>query len=111
MCFIHRPEYYTKSGEDASGHDIRGLAEFIIAKHRSGAVGDVKLRFTARFARFENWSDNVIGTGTYESKLGGGNSATSGSNQDLPPAPSGGSQDLPADFDFSAGPGDVQAPY
>ena len=32
VCFIHRPEYYTRSSEDASGNDIRGLAEFIVAK-------------------------------------------------------------------------------
>ena len=57
VCFIHRPEYYTKSGQDAEGNDIRGLAEIIIAKHRSGAVGTVKLKFTAKFARFENWED------------------------------------------------------
>ncbi|WP_370648625.1 replicative DNA helicase, partial [uncultured Muribaculum sp.] len=57
VCFIHRPEYYTKSGEDAQGNDIRGLAEFIVAKHRSGSVDDVKMRFRARFARFENWED------------------------------------------------------
>ncbi len=57
VCFIHRPEYYTKSSEDANGNDIRGLAELIVAKHRSGAVGDVKLRFVNRFARFENWEE------------------------------------------------------
>ena len=55
VCFIHRPEYYLKSSTDASGADIRGKAEFIIAKHRSGAVGDVDMRFRAAFARFENW--------------------------------------------------------
>ncbi|MCM1152043.1 MAG: replicative DNA helicase [Muribaculum sp.] len=57
VCFIHRPEYYTKSGQDAEGNDIRGMAELIVAKHRSGAVGDVKLRFVNRFARFENWDE------------------------------------------------------
>lgn len=113
VCFIHRPEYYTKSGEDASGNDIRGLAEFIIAKHRSGAVGDVKMRFRAQYARFENWSDNVIEVGTYESKLGGGNGNASGGNQEMPPMPQAGGDDLslPSNFDFSAGPGDVQPPY
>ena len=55
VCFIHRPEYYTKATEDAQGNDIRGLAELIVAKHRNGSVGDVKLRFTGNFARFENW--------------------------------------------------------
>lgn len=57
VCFIHRPEYYTKAVEDAQGNSIKGLAELIIAKHRSGAVGDVKLRFVSRFARFENWDE------------------------------------------------------
>ena len=57
VCFIHRPEYYTKSTDDGNGHDIRGLAELIVAKHRSGAVGDVKLRFVSKFARFENWDE------------------------------------------------------
>lgn len=57
VCFIHRPEYYTRSSEDANGNDIRGLAELIVAKHRSGGVGDVKLRFISRYARFDNWSE------------------------------------------------------
>ncbi len=57
VCFIHRPEYYTKSPEDAQGNDIRGLAEFIIAKHRNGAVADVKMRFIGKFTRFENWEE------------------------------------------------------
>ena len=61
VCFIHRPEYYTKSSEDAEGNDIRGLAEFIIAKHRSGSVGDVKMRFRHKYARFENWDESYIG--------------------------------------------------
>lgn len=62
VCFIHRPEYYTKSSEDSNGNDIRGLAELIVAKHRSGAVGDVKLRFVSKYARFENWdaSANMV---------------------------------------------------
>lgn len=55
VCFIHRPEYYTKSDFDKENNDIRGLAQLIVAKHRSGAVGDVKLRFVAKYAKFENW--------------------------------------------------------
>ena len=70
VCFIHRPEYYTKSTEDKNGNDIRGLAELIVAKHRSGAVGDVKLRFVSQYARFENWDEgfqmvqDVLGAGS-----------------------------------------------
>lgn len=57
VCFIHRPEYYTRSAVDANDRDIRGLAEFIVAKHRSGRVDDVELRFKAEYARFENWDE------------------------------------------------------
>ena len=59
VCFIHRPEYYYHSDTDPSGKDIRGLAEFIIAKHRSGSVKDINLRFRAQFARFENWIEDA----------------------------------------------------
>ena len=115
VCFIHRPEYYTKSSEDASGNDIRGLAEFIIAKHRSGAVGDVKMRFRAQYARFENWSDNIIEVGTYESSklVGGAINGRDGNNNEIPSVPQSGDDNtgLPSDFDFSAGPGDLQPPY
>ena len=57
VCFIHRPEYYTKATQDGEGNDIRGLAYLIVAKHRSGGVGDVKLRFISKFAKFENWEE------------------------------------------------------
>lgn len=71
VCFIHRPEYYLRSGEDAEGNDIRGKAEFIIAKHRSGAVGDVNMRFRAQYARFENWAPDAGGRsfGGYSSRM------------------------------------------
>ena len=62
VCFIHRPEYALHSDTDASGNDIRGVAEFIVAKHRSGSVDDIKLRFVAKYARFENWEDNNVGS-------------------------------------------------
>lgn len=58
VCFIHRPEYYLKSDVDASGRDIRGLAEFLVAKHRSGATKDIEMKFVAKFARFENMDDS-----------------------------------------------------
>jgi replicative DNA helicase len=74
VCFIHRPEYYLRSSHDAMDRDIRGLAEFIVAKHRSGAVDDVEMRFRAEFARFENWSQEggVSGMISAESSLNNG---------------------------------------
>lgn len=56
VCFIHRPEYYKIM--DIEGEDMRGKAEFIIAKHRNGAVGIVKMKFSHQFARFEDYDDN-----------------------------------------------------
>ena len=53
VCFIHRPEYY-KIYQDEKGHDLHGMAEIIIAKHRNGAVGDVLLKFRAEYARFQD---------------------------------------------------------
>ena len=58
VCFIHRPEYY-KITEDERGNSLIGLAEIIIAKHRNGAVGDVRLRFKSEFAKFMNIDDDV----------------------------------------------------
>ena len=58
VCFIHRPEYY-KIYKDAHGNDTKGIAEIIIAKHRNGAVGDVRLRFRSEFARFLNLEDDI----------------------------------------------------
>jgi replicative DNA helicase len=59
VCFIHRPEYY-KIYQDEKGEDLRGSAEIIIAKHRNGAVGDVRLRFVGQFARFQNIQDDSL---------------------------------------------------
>lgn len=53
VLFIHRPEYY-KIYQDEAGHDLRGKAEIIIAKHRNGAVGNVLLTFRGEYARFQN---------------------------------------------------------
>lgn len=96
VCFIHRPEYYNKSGQDAEGNDIRGLAEFIIAKHRNGQVTDVKLRFQGKYARFENWTESAFGytEATVGSKINsGGNGGATGPLDTSNPF-SGGSADI-----------------
>lgn len=70
VCFIHRPEYYTRSTTDAENRDIRGMAEFIVAKHRSGSVDDIEMTFVARFARFQNRSEPMpFEKGTMTSKI------------------------------------------
>ncbi len=110
VCFIHRPEYYTRSSEDAEGKDIRGLAEFIIAKHRSGSVGDVKMRFRGQFARFENWDESFNLTGEsesiYQSKMNTEPDPSFGGGMDpgFNPPP-------PTNVDFLEGPNDPNVPF
>lgn len=88
VCFIHRPEYYNRSGEDASGRDIRGMAELIIAKHRSGAVGTVELRFIAKYAKFDNYSESLSDLGEQFAKAPAGmQRIPSRMNDDHEPAP------------------------
>lgn len=60
VLFIYRAEYY-KIDTFEDGSPTQGVSEIIIAKHRNGAVGDVKLRFIADFARFEDYSDGGSG--------------------------------------------------
>ena len=56
VSFIYRPEYYGIL-EDEQGQSLKGIAEFIIAKHRNGALDTIKLKFTDQFARFGNVDD------------------------------------------------------
>jgi replicative DNA helicase len=51
VIFIHRPEYYGIT-EDEDGNSLRNAAEIIIAKHRNGPVGDVRLTFRKELAKF-----------------------------------------------------------
>jgi replicative DNA helicase len=53
VAFIYRPEYYSIE-VDADGNDTKGTGTIIIAKHRNGALEDVKLRFIGRLAKFTN---------------------------------------------------------
>jgi replicative DNA helicase len=87
VCFIHRPEYY-KLYTDEKGNDMHGMAEIIIAKHRNGAVGDVKLRFKGEFARFQNPDDEMVRQSSAEGLIGSrmNSGAAMPTAQDAPPA-------------------------
>ena len=52
VMFIYRPEYY-QIYEDNSGSTL-GMADILLAKHRSGETGEVRLKFIKQFAKFEN---------------------------------------------------------
>lgn len=60
VIFIYREEMYFSPEEWSKLHDIekepypRGIADVIIAKHRNGPLGQIKLRFLSRIAKFDN---------------------------------------------------------
>lgn len=87
VCFIHRPEYY-KIYEDGQGHDLHGVAQFLIEKHRNGAVKDINLRFRPELTRFLNMEDYVNSTinKEFDSKINNPESisASSGIAEDHP---------------------------
>jgi replicative DNA helicase len=71
VLFIHRPEYYGIT-EDEDGNSLIGVAEIIIAKHRNGPVGDVRLSFKRNLAKFsdmENIIPEDIGGGNFGQKM------------------------------------------
>ncbi len=75
VMFIYRPEYY-HIDEDTKG-STAGMADIIIAKHRSGATDEVRLRFVKEYARF----DNPVIEGLGELSIGGGMQPNSGFDQ------------------------------
>ena len=59
VLFVHRPEYY-HIYQDKDGNSLKGMAEIIIAKHRKGAIGDVRLSFKGQYTRFANPEDSYV---------------------------------------------------
>ena len=53
VMFIYRPEYYGID-EDENGESTKGVGEIIIAKHRSGGLDNIKLRFIGQYTKFTN---------------------------------------------------------
>ena len=54
VMFIHRPEVGASPEEIKSGKIVKDAAELIIAKHRNGELGRVKLRFKGDQVRYVN---------------------------------------------------------
>jgi replicative DNA helicase len=85
VIFVHRPEYY-HIYQDEAGHDLRGMAQIIIAKHRKGATGDVLLTFRGEFTRFENPEDRNLGNRA-PMDIGGEIRGSKVNGEDNPPIP------------------------
>jgi replicative DNA helicase len=59
VSFIYRPEYY-QILEDEDGNSLKGIGEIIIAKHRNGALEDVRLKWDGQYALFSNLDDDAF---------------------------------------------------
>jgi replicative DNA helicase len=90
VMFLYRPEYY-KITVDEEGLPTQGMGEVIIAKHRNGSTGTVKLKFIGKYTKFGDFDAPVVndnpfsGMITRESRLN--------RPDDEPPSP--GSDDMP----------------
>jgi len=58
VLFIYRAEMYRSLVEGADGVE-EGLAELMLAKHRNGPTGTVKLAFHKQYTRFDNYSSRT----------------------------------------------------
>ena len=62
-------QYYNQEvWDDGSEDPTEGQAEIIIAKHRNGGLDNIRLKFVARLAKFENISNNNF-SGEIESSM------------------------------------------
>jgi replicative DNA helicase len=81
VCFLYRDEYY--HGDES---EDPGIAELIIAKHRNGPIGTVKLAFLSHYPKFadpareERPIEQRPGEGAPLGDLGAGEAKGSGSN-------------------------------
>lgn len=100
VAFLYRDEYYNKQSKDAE------MAEVIIAKHRNGPIGSLKLSFKKNYGGFYNL-DSAQSSGIAAGSAGAGQAAPWESAGDIGgvtvPLPSSGraqqaEQDAFADF-------------
>ena len=89
VMFLYRPEYY-KITVDEDGMPTQGTGEVIIAKHRNGSTGSVKLKFIGKYTKFADldssasYDNPFSGMITRESRLNSFNDDGPGAPQ-LPP--------------------------
>ncbi len=57
IMFIYRDEVYDENTPD------KGMAEVIIGKQRNGAIGKVRLTFTGKYTRFDNFMPDIYAPG------------------------------------------------
>lgn len=72
VIFLYRPEYYGLD-KDEEDKPTANLAEVIVAKHRNGSTGSVKLKFIGKYTKFTDYespaTERSFGMITRESRL------------------------------------------
>jgi replicative DNA helicase len=58
VMFIYRAEMYKSVIDQEEGAE-EGLAELMLAKHRNGPTGNIKLAFHKQYTRFDNYSSRA----------------------------------------------------
>lgn len=96
VSFIYRPEYYKlDTWDDENATPCAGQAEFIIAKHRNGALENIRLRFINEQAKFTDLEEGYdFGEVQFQSSMNKEQSFDSGIN-----LPVGNPQDSFGNFD------------
>ena len=73
VSFLYRPEYYgITEWDDDMKTPSEGQGEFIVAKHRNGALDSIKLKFVANLGKFED-IDSFDSPFEFQSKLNSDN--------------------------------------
>lgn len=87
VMFLYRPEYY-KITVDEEGLPTQGMGEVIIAKHRNGSTGTVKLKFVGKYTKFADFDSPIVSDNPFSGMITRESRVNAGS-LDEPPAPSG----------------------
>jgi replicative DNA helicase len=53
VILLYRPEYYGLPLTD--GSDSKGVADFIIAKHRNGSLSDIRVEYVSEYTKFKDY--------------------------------------------------------
>ena len=83
VAFLYRAEYYGIL-EDENGQSMKGISEFIVAKHRNGALDTAKMAFRDTCAKFCDLDDNIFTTQAKPTPVSYPNPATKGGDAGFP---------------------------
>jgi len=91
VMFLYRPEYY-KITVDEEGLPTTNMAEVIIAKHRNGSTGTVKLKFIGKYTKFADFDAPMVSDNPFSGMITRESRINSTRPEDEPPI---GDEDMP----------------